>query len=109
MQIYRNKRKFLSKKKVQLPTGLVCNNMATLLFWDTNRRHVKTLYIRHLLVSHNTPCMPPKCCIGISFHFSWDACNTSKGQAIFFVGGRGEGKQYVLWRMQMYSVNKVLR
>ena len=83
--------------------------MATLLFWDTNRRHVKTLYIRHMLVSHNTPCMPPKCCIGISFHFSWDACNTSKGQAIFCGGGRGEGKQYVLWRMQMYSVNKVLR
>ena len=42
------------KKKGSPPTGLVCNtNMVIFLFRDTNRHHVNTLYIRHLLVSHN--------------------------------------------------------
>ena len=38
MQIYGNVRKRLHKKRVQHPTGLVCNtNMAAvLLFWNTN-------------------------------------------------------------------------
>ena len=54
------------------------------------------IYIRHLHIFHNTPCLPPKFCITFVFHFS---CLHK------IVGGGGGPKQGAFWEMSWLVAN----
>ena len=54
--------------------------------------------VRHLQISHHTPCLPPEFFIIIFFYFSCDHCNTQEKSKtkvlqikVFFLGGGGGG------------------
>ena len=93
------------KKKGSTPTGLVCNtNMAFFLFPDSNRHHVNTLYIHHLLVSHNTP-------QALSFSSLGATVIPAKVMQFFCRGGGGEANKmyYGECTNAEHSMSKVQR
>ena len=75
---------------------------------------------KNLLLKNNTPPPPPPphthtyVCISIIFSFSCNHCHTFEKQKTkviesFFLGGRGGGKQGVLWEMRKWRIGESRR
>ena len=87
--------------KLPGPWSLHCHHRPT--EGDKDVRNKQSIH--HFHIDHNAPCLPPKLCITIVFHFSWDDCNTLENlETMVMQNSEGENKvHYGLYESSDYK------